>query len=455
MPPLRRRLAPLLLLAASAAGLASGEGSQSESESQSQSQSQPLPAAASALPFPPATALRGSSSSSSSSSEFSSSSGFESSPSSSSRELQGTTYRCPTSCIRAGGPMVFRFTGEQCTQTMAGQNGKVWGHALNPGQWSCASSFGAITGASEYRVTVMGRRIDVTGTSPDLANQRHLYGNWVVRPGTDLTFDCDRNRMPELAPGDCRDFQVMTSRWDVGADGKKGWLPVQVVNFPAERLLPGERFGSVGVVEASCACTHAAQGGTMVWQVPPQSYYPAPTYLRPGPAPAPAPAHAPAPAAAGAYQAPTYNPYQNPHSTSTTAASSSSSSRVRPLVSTSSKGCGKGGCGECEGDCDSDGDCTGALRCYFRNGTEAVPGCGGGTVVSGWDYCAVDPTSSAAAAASPSVVPNPAPAPAPGAIPARDVVSAARQSGTVSSQAYVYSAPGEVTNGYTVTVYSF
>ena len=85
--------------------------------------------------------------------------------------------------------MVFRFTGEQCTQTMAGQNGKVWGHALNPGQWSCASSFGAITGASEYRVTVMGRRIDVTGTSPDLANQRHLYGNWIVRPGTDLTFD--------------------------------------------------------------------------------------------------------------------------------------------------------------------------------------------------------------------------------------------------------------------------
>ena len=40
-------------------------------------------------------------------------------------------------------------------------------------------------------------------------------------------------------------------------------------------------------------------------------------------------------------------------------------------------GCGPNGCGECEGDCDFDGDCAGDLRCFQRLGLEAVPGCGG------------------------------------------------------------------------------
>ena len=41
-------------------------------------------------------------------------------------------------------------------------------------------------------------------------------------------------------------------------------------------------------------------------------------------------------------------------------------------------GCGPNGCGECEGDCDVDGDCAGGLQCFHRINFEAVPGCGGG-----------------------------------------------------------------------------
>ena len=33
--------------------------------------------------------------------------------------------------------------------------------------------------------------------------------------------------------------------------------------------------------------------------------------------------------------------------------------------------------GECEGDCDNDGDCAGDLVCFQRNGLESVPGCAG------------------------------------------------------------------------------
>ena len=40
----------------------------------------------------------------------------------------------------------------------------------------------------------------------------------------------------------------------------------------------------------------------------------------------------------------------------------------------------------CQGDCDGDGDCTGELTCFQRDGTEAVPGCSG-SGNSGWDYC--------------------------------------------------------------------
>ena len=48
-------------------------------------------------------------------------------------------------------------------------------------------------------------------------------------------------------------------------------------------------------------------------------------------------------------------------------------------------GCGAGGCGLCEGDCDTDGDCKAGLRCFHR-AFESVPGCSG-EGVAGADYC--------------------------------------------------------------------
>jgi hypothetical protein len=43
----------------------------------------------------------------------------------------------------------------------------------------------------------------------------------------------------------------------------------------------------------------------------------------------------------------------------------------------------------CQGDCDSDGDCIGKLKCFQRSGREKVPGCKKGRSgdVSGYDYC--------------------------------------------------------------------
>lgn len=48
--------------------------------------------------------------------------------------------------------------------------------------------------------------------------------------------------------------------------------------------------------------------------------------------------------------------------------------------------------GPCEGDCDDDSDCVGALICFQRpmGGVEAIPGCAG-TPVGGRDYCYQDP----------------------------------------------------------------
>lgn len=43
-------------------------------------------------------------------------------------------------------------------------------------------------------------------------------------------------------------------------------------------------------------------------------------------------------------------------------------------------------CGKCEGDCDSDSHCAGSLKCYSRNGKQAIPGCSG-SGISGGDYC--------------------------------------------------------------------
>ena len=48
------------------------------------------------------------------------------------------------------------------------------------------------------------------------------------------------------------------------------------------------------------------------------------------------------------------------------------------LYGSSAGGCGSGGCRECEGDCDSDRDCSGNLECFQRDGLGAVPGCGSG-----------------------------------------------------------------------------
>ena len=46
-------------------------------------------------------------------------------------------------------------------------------------------------------------------------------------------------------------------------------------------------------------------------------------------------------------------------------------------------------CHECQGDCDSDSDCAGILRCRHRSDGENVPGCmiGGSGDISGLDYC--------------------------------------------------------------------
>ena len=55
-----------------------------------------------------------------------------------------------------------------------------------------------------------------------------------------------------------------------------------------------------------------------------------------------------------------------------------------------SVGFGGGACQECTGDCDSDSDCDGDLRCAQRRGVEDVPGCawdGSGNMFSGTDFC--------------------------------------------------------------------
>ena len=44
------------------------------------------------------------------------------------------------------------------------------------------------------------------------------------------------------------------------------------------------------------------------------------------------------------------------------------------------------GCGEGEGDCDSNSECASGLSCFQRSGFTVVPGCSGSGVKS-WDYC--------------------------------------------------------------------
>ena len=39
------------------------------------------------------------------------------------------------------------------------------------------------------------------------------------------------------------------------------------------------------------------------------------------------------------------------------------------------EGCNNGSCYVCEGDCDTDADCAGFLKCFQRDDLDAVPGC--------------------------------------------------------------------------------
>ena len=62
------------------------------------------------------------------------------------------------------------------------------------------------------------------------------------------------------------------------------------------------------------------------------------------------------------------------------------------LVNKGGSGCtASNKCGECEGDCDSDSDCHGSLKCFQRNNKTPVYGCmtGGGGDNKDTDYCAV------------------------------------------------------------------
>ena len=61
-----------------------------------------------------------------------------------------------------------------------------------------------------------------------------------------------------------------------------------------------------------------------------------------------------------------------------------------PIKSIGNNACKNGSCGLCEGDCDSDADCGGGLRCFQRDNLEAVPGCMG-SGHGAWDYCIANP----------------------------------------------------------------
>lgn len=69
--------------------------------------------------------------------------------------------------------------------------------------------------------------------------------------------------------------------------------------------------------------------------------------------------------------------------------------------------------GECEGDCDNNGQCAEGLTCYQRDRNEDVPGCSGGTSDSSLtDYCVrpAGPITAAPTTTSPSLVtPTPQP----------------------------------------------
>lgn len=51
-------------------------------------------------------------------------------------------------------------------------------------------------------------------------------------------------------------------------------------------------------------------------------------------------------------------------------------------------------CSRCEGDCDTDDDCTSGLKCKQRDNNEKTEGCntGGGGDIKGYDFCYDEPT---------------------------------------------------------------
>lgn len=63
------------------------------------------------------------------------------------------------------------------------------------------------------------------------------------------------------------------------------------------------------------------------------------------------------------------------------------------LVIAGNNGLGSWPLKECQGDCDTDDECEGLLKCFQRNANEAVPGCEGTGDDLGSDYCYNDGTS--------------------------------------------------------------
>ena len=53
-----------------------------------------------------------------------------------------------------------------------------------------------------------------------------------------------------------------------------------------------------------------------------------------------------------------------------------SPSNVLPgLKNIGQEGCNNGSCNACEGDCDTDADCAGSLKCFERDNQDGIPGC--------------------------------------------------------------------------------
>ena len=96
------------------------------------------------------------------------------------------------------------------------------------------------------------------------------------------------------------------------------------------------------------------------------------------------------------------------------------------LLNHGSSGSSDGTMGLCEGDCDSDDDCTGDLQCFFRDDTTPVPGCltGGDADESDYDFCynASDATGAPSALPTTSSAPSPLPSPLPTPMPTRSFV---------------------------------